>query len=151
MVYDFGEVYVDLEDEENDPSEVFRSTLTDAFFQNHHSPEKCCKYLCQLNNLAYERKEDYPKRISQVNTFLDFSYVILLITHLLPDEEIVDMQSLFNFWVDFLNENAEAIDRIDTCFNHPGIVTGDRFFEKIKNIIENGPEDDRGGEEDDTA
>lgn len=151
MVYDFGCVYVDMEDEEFNPSDVFRDTLGSTFFEKHNNPEKCCEYLCQLNNLAYEYKEDYPPKISKVNTFLDFSYVLILTTHMLPDENIVDMKALFDYWVDFLNENADAIDRIDHFSYHPGIETGDRFFEKIKNIIENEPEDDRSGEEDGTA
>lgn len=151
MTYGFGEVYVDMEEDGFNPCDIFHDTLGEPFFQKHHNPEKCCKYLCQLNNLAVEHKESYPQKISQVRTFNDFAYVIMVVTHLLPDEEIVDVKLLFDFWVDFLNENAGAIDHIDPAYEHPGVVTGDRFFQKIKIIIENGPEDDRSGEEDHSA
>ena len=127
----FGEVYIDLD--KNEPTEVF-TDLPRAFYEEHHNPEKCCLYLCQLNNIAVEHRQDYPKKISQVDVFTDFAYVIIKLTHELPDETVVDMFALFSYWVDFLNENADWIDKLK---NNPWEETGNYFFNKIKAVIEN--------------
>ena len=127
----FGEVYIDLE--KNDPMEVFKD-LTPEFYEEHHNPEKCCQYLCELNNLLIEHRHDYPRKISQIDVFMDFAYVLIKITHELPDENIVDMPALFSFWIDFLNENADWIDKLK---NNAWEDTGNYFFNKLKSVIEN--------------
>ena len=127
----FLEVYIDLE--KNDPMEVFVD-LPREFYEEHHNPEKCCRYLCELNNLAIEHRQDYPKKISQIDVFFDFAYVLIKLTHELPEETVVDMPALFSYWIDFLNENADWIDKLK---NNAWEDTGNYFFNKIKAVIEN--------------
>lgn len=137
---DFGKVYIDLD--KNDPSKVFKD-LPDAFFMVHKNPEKCCLYLCQLNNLMVEHSSEYPPKISQINPFTDLIYVIIRLTNEFPDENVVDLQSLFLFWLDFLNENADWIDKIK---NDPWEEVGIYFFNILKKIIENDEQNNEGQE-----
>ena len=144
---DFGTVHIDINEEGFNPLEVFRHCLTEFFFKQHNNPEKCCLYLCQLNNLEVDCDDEIPKRISKVNTFLDFTYVIMKITNEYPDENIIDLKLLFSKWIEFLNDSADAIDRHDENRKLPGITFGDYFFNQIKEVLDNEPGTDKGDSE----
>jgi hypothetical protein len=140
-MYNFGKEHIDMDDEDFNAIDVFSSALPSNFFEYHNNPEKFCTYACQLNNLAVDCADEYPKYISKVNTFVDFIYVLMLVTQIFPEENIIDLKLLFNCWIDFLNDSADAIDKVDTSKKNPGVMFADYFYNKIEKILQNEQED----------
>jgi len=109
---DFGTVILDTDVE--DITAPWRNLLRSVSIENDDYIEKFCLYLTLYNNYYTEHKEDYPKWISKVDTYGAFFGILLTIAMNYPDETIVDIKPLFEFWVDFLNDNVDTFDRLES-------------------------------------
>ena len=109
---DFGTVILDTDVE--DITAPWRNLLRSVSIENEDYIEKLCLYLTLYNNYYTEHKEDYPKWISKVETYGAFFGILLKIAKDYPDETIVDIKPLFEFWVEFLNDNVDTFDRLES-------------------------------------
>jgi len=130
----FGTVLLDtdVEDITAPFKKAFRNTIIDDCEKD--VVETFCYYLTLYNNFIYEHGEEYPKYISTVDVFGIFIAVLFDISLKFKEEKIEDFKLLFEFWVDFLNTDAEVFDRLPNGSSFD--VSRKMFITKISKILE---------------
>ena len=132
-----GTVILDAEAE--DITAPWREVIKGSYLEDSEYTEKCCLYLTLYNNFLVQYKDSYPKKISCIDTYGAFIIVLLNTAIKFEDETIKDIKAFFEFWIDFLNDNADYLDRFDDeSFGFDVIMK--RFSITLKNILEDGNE-----------
>lgn len=131
---EFGEIILDTEVE--DITAPWIELIVDARLDRLNNLDKFCLYLTLYNNFWVENKENYPKWISKVDPKGTFFAVLADIAHNHGEETVDDIEKLFNFWIDFLNENADTFDRIENS-SDAYIIAAKRFSTLINSVLSN--------------
>lgn len=130
---DFGTVILDTD--VDDITAPWRKLIKGTVLEDLDCVEKFCLYLTLYNNFLVEHKDSYPKRISTVDTYGAFITVLLDIAVKHEDETIKDIKPLFEFWIEFLNDNVDTFDRFSE--NKSWDVAQHRFSILISDVLEN--------------
>ena len=133
---EFGTVIFDIDVE--DITEPFRKDFEDSIADEDYF-EKFCLYMTLFNNFVCEKGESFPRRVSCIDTTFDFFFVLLHVAMDYQEETIKNIEPFFWFWIDWLNENVDVLDRIQGK-RFPGHEASRLFDVTLKNILESDDE-----------
>ena len=135
----FGTIILDTDIE--DITAPWRKLIKGTILEEADYLDKFCLYLTLYNNFNVEYKDSYPKRISTVDTYCAFLSVLFWLAKEHGEETIKDIKLLFEYWINFLNDNVDILDKLT---DHDSWMTAfKRFSILLTNIFENEETEDK--------